>query len=120
MLLAGVGGFVGTCCRFLIGKVCSSAFHGPFPFGTFLVNLIGCFLIGLLFGLLEKSNSLSSSEGVLLTTGFCGGFTTFSTFANEIRVLGEKGDWSLSILYLLASVILGILLVWVGRSLTSH
>lgn len=49
MLIAGCGGFVGTCGRFLVGKWCSGIFHGPFPMGTFMVNLIGCFLIGLFF-----------------------------------------------------------------------
>lgn len=57
MLLAGAGGFVGTCGRFLIGKWSSAMFHGAFPMGTFLVNIIGCFVIGLLFGLLEKHMS---------------------------------------------------------------
>lgn len=117
MLLAGAGGFAGTCCRFLIGKWSSTFFHGAFPMGTFLVNIIGCFIFGLLFGLLEKNNIMTSGENALLITGFCGGFTTFSTFANDMVVLSNKGDWASAGLYLAASVILGFLLVWGGRTL---
>lgn len=86
MLLAGCGGFVGTCGRYLVGKWCSGIFHGAFPMGTFMVNLIGCFLIGLFFGLLEKAHVMTPGENVLLITGFCGGFTTFSSFADDMWV----------------------------------
>ena len=72
MLLAGAGGFVGTCGRFLIGKWSSAMFHGAFPMGTFLVNIICCFVIGLLFGLLEKAHVMTPGENVMLITGFCG------------------------------------------------
>ncbi len=116
MLLAGAGGFVGTCVRFLVGKWSSAIFHGAFPLGTFLVNIIGCFIIGLLFGLLEKVHVMTSAD-VILITGFCGGFTTFSAFANDMWVLGTKGDWTTFILYLLLSVVVGILLVWAGRAI---
>ena len=75
MLLAGAGGFVGTCGRFLVGKWSAGMFHGAFPMGTFLVNIIGCFIIGLLFGLLEKAHVMTPGENVMLITGFCGGFT---------------------------------------------
>ena len=117
MLIAGAGGFVGTCGRFLIGKWSSGMFQGAFPMGTFLVNIIGCFIIGLLFGLLEKAHVMTPGENVLLITGFCGGFTTFSSFADDMWVLINKGDWSTFILYLSMSVIFGILLVLAGRAL---
>lgn len=117
MILAGCGGFIGTCGRYLVGKLASAMFQGSFPLGTFLVNMIGCLIIGVLFGLLEKTNVMTADEGVLLVTGFCGGFTTFSTFAGDILSLGSKGDWMTSALYLGASVILGVLLVWVGRAI---
>ena len=94
MLLAGCGGFVGTCGRYLVGKWCSGMWHGSFPMGTFLVNIIGCFIIGLFFGLLEKAHVMTPGENVLLITGFCGGFTTFSSFADDMWVLGSKGDWT--------------------------
>ena len=117
MLIAGAGGFIGTCGRFLIGKWSSGVCVGSFPVGTFLVNIIGCFIVGLLFGLLEKTHVMTSSENVFLITGFCGGFTTFSTFANDMWMLYNKGDWSTFIIYLAASVISGVLLVCAGRSI---
>lgn len=117
MLIAGIGGFVGTCGRYLIGRWCASMFNGSFPLGTFLVNIIGCFCIGLLFGMMERTNILSAHSSTLLITGFCGGFTTFSTFANDMVVLSSKGEWTTFILYLLLSIIVGIALVWLGRYL---
>ena len=117
MLIAGAGGFVGTCGRFLINKWCAAMFHGAFPIGTFVVNLVGCFIIGLLFGLLEKTNLLTPGHNALLITGFCGGFTTFSTFANDLWVLSSKNEWGTSALYLAMSVVFGILLVWAGRAI---
>jgi len=117
MLIAGCGGFIGTCGRFLIGKWCATIYHGAFPVGTFTVNLIGCFLIGLFFGLLEKTRVLSPGNSVLLITGFCGGFTTFSTFANDMWKLGENDNWVTCVIYLVASIICGILLVWTGRAI---
>ena len=119
MLIAGIGGFVGTCGRYLVGKLCSGMFHGVFPLGTFLVNLTGCFIIGILFGLLGKTNILTPNENILLITGFCGGFTTFSSFADDMWVLGNKGDWSVFAIYLAASIICGIFLVWAGRAVAN-
>ena len=117
MLIAGAGGFIGTCGRFLVGKWSAGMWHGAFPMGTFLVNIIGCFIIGLFFGLLEKAHVMTSTENVLLITGFCGGFTTFSSFADDMWVLGSKGDWVTFGLYLGLSVVIGIGLVWAGRAL---
>lgn len=117
MLIAGVGGFVGTCCRYLVGRWSATWFEGMFPMATFLVNIAGCFLIGLIFGLIEKHQIVNPATGLLLITGFCGGFTTFSAFANEIWSLGNRGQWLISIAYLAASIIIGILLVCGGRHL---
>ena len=117
MLIAGAGGFVGTCGRFLIGKWSDGMFHGTFPLGTFLVNIIGCFIIGIFFCILEKSHVMTTGENVLLITGFCGGFTTFSSFADDIWKLGNNGDWMTCLFYFLATVILGVLLVWGGRAI---
>jgi CrcB protein len=117
MIIAGCGGFVGTCGRYLISRWCATIFHGIFPLGTFLVNIIGCFIIGLLFGLVGKSNVITPGENLLLITGFCGGFTTFSSFANELFQLGTKGEWTMSMAYALLSLILGVLLVFLGKSL---
>lgn len=117
MLIAGAGGFVGTCGRFLVGKWSGAMWHHAFPMGTFLVNIIGCFIIGLFFGLLERANVMTTGENILLITGFCGGFTTFSSFADDMWVLGSKGDWGTFVLYLVLSIVIGIGLVWAGRAL---
>lgn len=119
MLLAGIGGFIGSSLRFLVNKYCSVLYTGGFPLGTFVVNIIGCFLIGLLFGLIEKHNLLTSQHSALLITGFCGGFTTFSTFANEVWILGTKHAWGESILYLLLTILLGIFFVCAGRAVVN-
>ena len=115
MLLVGVGGFFGTCGRFAMYKLCDIFWHGAYPLGTFTVNIIGCLLFGLFSGIFEKSNMLSPTQSAMLITGFCGGFTTFSTFAGDICILGDKGQWGVSALYLAMSIILGIAMVWLGR-----
>ena len=117
MLIAGAGGFLGTCGRFLINRWATCAFQGGLPMGTFIVNVIGCFLVGALFGLMERGNMLSATQSLLFITGFCGGFTTFSTFANEMWMMVSKGDWGTFTLYLAASILCGILAVWSGRAL---
>lgn len=117
MLIAGAGGFLGTCGRYLVGKLAHHLFSSPFPYGTFAVNIIGCFIIGLFFGLAEKTNLISSNMNVFLITGFCGGFTTFSSFSDDMYLLMQNKHWGYFAVYLGLSIILGILLVWVGRSL---
>lgn len=117
MIIAGFGGFIGTCLRFLTGKLAHVITVSAFPWGTFAVNIIGSFVIGIFFGLAEKTHLISPSMNVFLITGFCGGFTTFSSFADDMWVLGSKGDWSTFVFYLAASVICGVLLVWAGRAL---
>lgn len=117
MLIAGAGGFVGTCCRYLVTRWCAMMFSGSWPLGTFLVNVAGCFVFGVLLGLFEKTQTVSTTESLLLVTGFCGGFTTFSAFAGEVCLLGDKGQFVTSLVYLLASVALGVIMVIAGRAL---
>ena len=116
LLMVGCGGFVGTAGRYLVGRWVSDLWSGIFPLGTFLVNIIGCFVIGVCFGLIEETKLLSPQQGLMLTTGFCGGFTTFSAFANEMRILGQQGQWVTFGVYLGLSVVIGILCVWAGRA----
>ena len=116
MLIAGLGGFVGTCLRFLTGRLCHVLCVSAFPWGTFAVNIVGSFIIGVLFGLAEKTNLLTSSMNVLLITGFCGGFTTFSSLADDMFVLLQQRHWLLFGTYVLATFALGLLMVWCGRS----
>lgn len=119
MLIAGAGGFAGACCRYLVSRWCGETFNTAFPVGTFTVNIAGCFIIGLVFGLAQRSGALSAAHIALLTTGFCGGFTTFSSFANEIWLMGSRSDWAMCALYTAASILAGILMVWAGRALAA-
>ena len=117
MIIAGLGGFLGTSLRFLTGKLCHLLVVSTFPLGTFVVNIVGSFIIGILFGLVEKTNLISPTMNVLLITGFCGGFTTFSTFADDIYLLISQKHWLTMGVYFSLSVILGVLLVMAGRML---
>ncbi|MCW5517581.1 fluoride efflux transporter CrcB [Muriicola sp. Z0-33] len=118
LLLVFLGGGLGSCLRFLISKTFNSYFQ-HFYLGTFLVNVIGCLLIGLVLGLSFKSNYLTQSQTLLLSTGFCGGFTTFSAFAFEKHTLLKAGELFHFSLYTLSSIILGLLAValglWIAR-----
>lgn len=112
ILLVALGGAVGSVCRYLLSWINSTSY----PWGTFAVNILGSLLIGLLVGLVSKG-SLSTEMKLLLVTGFCGGFTTFSTFANESFGIMKAGDVVLSALYIGTSVVVGVLAVWGGLKL---
>ena len=113
LLLVALGGAAGSVLRYLLSSLSAS-----FPWGTFTVNVLGSLLIGLLVGLVSKG-VLSPEMKLLLVTGFCGGFTTFSTFANESFGMMKAGDVLLTALYIGASVIIGILAVWGGMMLSN-
>lgn len=117
MFIAGLGGFIGTCLRFLTGRFCHWLTDSPFPWGTFAVNIVGSLLIGIFFGLAEKHNVISPSMNVFLITGFCGGFTTFSSFADDIFLLLQQKHWLYFGLYVGLSLLIGVLLVWAGRAI---
>ncbi len=117
MLVAGLGGFVGTCLRFLTGRLCAVLFGSALPWATFAVNMSGSLLIGILFGLAERTQLLSPQMSLFLITGFCGGFTTFSSLSNEMFVMLQQRQWLQFGLYAGGTFVLGILLVWLGRTL---
>ncbi|HZE84860.1 MAG TPA: fluoride efflux transporter CrcB [Puia sp.] len=117
ILLAGLGGGVGSIARYLCQKYLVSGSLAPFPIGTFLVNISGCFLIGLFHGLAMKGNWMSPEWRFLLTTGLCGGFTTFSAFAYENFQLLKAGNIWVPVLYIGSSVLLGIAAVFGGIAL---
>ena len=114
MLLAGTGGFFGTCARYLINRLFLNVWHLSFPLATFTINVLGCFLFGIISGSLQRAGIVSPRISALLTVGFCGGFTTFSTFSFETFSLGISGEVLTGALYVAASVIAGLLAVWLG------
>ena len=113
LLLVALGGAAGSVLRYLLSNINTS-----FPWGTFTVNVLGSLLIGLLVGFVSKG-VLSPDMKLLLITGFCGGFTTFSTFANESFGMMKAGDVLQTALYVGASVVIGILAVWGGMMLSN-
>lgn len=120
LIYVGAGGAAGSICRYMVGLAISKSATTPFPIATLSINLVGSFIIGLLFGLAAKGNNWLSDGGMLLlATGFCGGFTTFSAFALENTNLLRNGQTTMAILYAAISVVAGLLLCKLGVSLTS-
>lgn len=115
LLYVFIGGGLGSLMRYVVGKVLSASASG-FPWATFTVNVVGCFLIGLLSAWIVRQ-SLSADIRLLLVVGFCGGFTTFSTFSNEALALMRSGETMLFSLYLGGSIVAGLLAVWAGAFL---
>jgi len=113
LLLVFLGGGIGSVLRFIIGKYLNSPESG-FPYGTFAANIIGSLLIGIILGLAVKQNTLSENQILFLATGFCGGFTTFSTFAYENHLFLKSGDFTSFAIYTIASFVIGFLAVFAG------
>ncbi len=119
ILLVGLGGFAGSVARYLVSKLNITWQVFAIPMGTLTVNVLGSLIIGILVGLSVKSNLVSTELRLLLMVGFCGGFTTFSSFTNENLMLMQNGQFLTVILYTILSVILGFLAVYLGYILGS-
>jgi fluoride exporter len=119
ILVIGLGGAIGSISRYLVQVLITRHFPGSFPAGTFLVNITGCFIIGLLFGLAARHPSLTVEWRLFLITGICGGYTTFSSFSYESIMLIRQGNYLYFLLYVLSSVVLG-LLATVGGSMLAR
>lgn len=117
LLVIGLGGFFGSISRYLLQMAVAARFAIHFPLGTLLVNLLGCLAIGLFFGYIEYKHWFSPQVRLFLTIGFCGSFTTFSTFAIENLQLLREGNYLSFSVYTLVSGVGGILLVWAGYGL---
>ncbi len=118
ILIVLIGGGTGSVLRYLASVLTNKYFPTSFPVGTFVVNIIGCFIIGALTGLYLKNNLTNPDTKLLLVTGFCGGFTTLSTFAQENINLMQTNNMTLAIIYTGLSVLLGLTFVWLGLFIT--
>lgn len=113
LLLVFVGGGFGSVFRYLLGRFFNSQESG-IPYGTFAANILGSLLIGLILGLAAKNESLTQSQSLLLATGFCGGFTTFSTFAYENHIFLKSGDLMNFALYTILTFVIALAAVTFG------
>lgn len=114
VLLVGAGSFVGGALRYMISLLMKGTCGASFPWATLAVNLAGCLLIGVVYALFSRYASTSHALCLLLTTSFCGGFTTFSAFANEGVVMLQCGNTGVFFIYVLTSVVAGIALAALG------
>jgi crcB protein len=119
LLIIGTGGFLGSIARYLTSLSIHKYLPVSFPYGTLIVNILGCFLIGLFYGLAERGNLMSTEFRMFLTVGFCGGYTTFSTFANDNLGMLRDGAFVYVALYTGLSVMLGLLATYLGSLLVN-
>lgn len=113
IIAVGAGSFIGGIARYLVSLAMKGISKG-FPWATLLVNLLGCLIIGLLWGFLSRNASENTSWGLFLTVGLCGGFTTFSTFSKEALTMLQTGQiWGFAS-YIALSILAGIALVAIG------
>ena len=119
LLSIGLGGFIGSVLRYICSISCSKILISNFPIGTFFVNILGCFLIGLLINssIINLSNYYLNE---LLIIGLLGGFTTFSTFGLESYNLIKNGFIAMSIVYIIASIVFGLIAIYIGSKLNGN
>ena len=117
-LIVSTGSFFGGGARYVVSQWLQMLTLLPFPLGTFVVNVVGCLLIGFLSGLNYGGGFMTPTTKLLLTTGFCGGFTTFSTFVNEGSALGRDGNFTWLALYIIGSLAVGFLCLLAGNMIS--
>jgi len=118
IILVGIGGGIGSIFRYLTSVIVTRYAPPAFPFATLVANVLGCLVIGVLLGLFERQQLTHPDLKFLFITGFCGGYTTFSTFASENINLVQSGNTLTAFLYIAASIVGSLLAVWLGLSLT--
>lgn len=120
-LLVATGGAMGSLLRWSVGVAALRWLGAGFPFGTLIVNVTGSFLMGVAFAAIAARLDLQGEWRALVMTGFLGGFTTFSAFSLDVVLLGDRGEWALAAIYVVASVVLSVLALllglWICRSL---
>lgn len=119
IIAVGLGGFIGSVLRYLVSRLTTGVDFASLPLGTLTVNVLGCFVLGLLTGLFERTGNLSPELRLLLTTGLCGGFTTFSTFMGENFSMARNGQFMLMAAYLIISLALGFVLFFAGYAFSA-
>ncbi len=117
ILAIGAGSFVGGITRYLLSQLIQAKFLTAFPFGTLVVNILGCLFIGLVFGLSDRGN-INQEWRLFLATGVMGGFTTFSAFSNETVNMLRDGQLGYASAYVIASILLGLVATFIGISIT--
>ncbi len=117
IIMVGMGSCLGGIVRYLLSRFIQNYWSNSFPVGTLAVNVLGCLAIGLFYGLFEQGNLTNSQLKMFLTVGLCGGFTTFSTFANENVQLIRDGHFLYFSLYTSFSLLAGFLMIYAGYSL---
>jgi CrcB protein len=120
ILYIGLGSFSGGIARFLLSKYVQDKVMLSFPFGTFIVNVLGCFIIGMLYGLFDAGHLMNNNLRLFLTVGFCGGFTTFSTFMNENYQLLKDENYFYFVLYATLSFFVGLVMLYFGNLITKQ
>lgn len=117
LLFIGLAGLLGTLSRYFLSGWAARKFGETFPMGTLLVNLIGCFLIGFLFYLMQERFLVNQTLRTIILIGFLGGFTTFSSFGMQTFTLLRDGEFGFAVLNIVVSNVGGLILVWAGYSL---
>ena len=117
LIFIGVAGFLGTIARFGLSEIASKRLGTSFPIGTLIVNVVGCFLAGILFYALQERDSVSETVRLAVMVGFLGGFTTFSAFGLQTFALLKSGEIVLALLNVAVSNLVGIAVVCAGYSL---
>ncbi|MDR2583397.1 MAG: fluoride efflux transporter CrcB [Fibromonadaceae bacterium] len=118
-LIIGIGSFIGGFSRYLLSLLIQAKTASPFPLHTLIINIIGCFFIGIVFGFFDKGQ-ISQEWKLFFATGILGGFTTFSAFSIETLTLFREGYVGYALVYIFSSVFLGLLLTYLAYSIVKH